>query len=517
MKNLWLIVLCWMAGAAWARADATFNLAPVGGIVMAPDGRTMIVSVPSEGKLVYFDTVQEKEIRRVEVDFQPTLLAVQGKKLFATLKGSPKIFVLNLDTGEATGHITLPGEPLYSLGCHPKQGLLYAVNLAHEVLSIDVQELSHKKTQAKGQYLAVDPTEGKFVYTGIQKPIRDVLVIEEAAGGKVRISLAEANLRAVMLKYKVAGADLTLVAANDNAAINGRAMAVDKDGKHVAMAGGGGWRSKKDPRANYSIAVFDAGNMATLVGQVETGPYPNNIAFHPLLNLGAAFNTKEVVVFNSKSFVKKESFKTTDDSFNHSGYLLFGGLGTKVIHCSYNAPLMKNSVLQIFSLRLTQGEQDLLRKAHESAPLPVGKEDKVTKKEKAATNDPVVKEKKELVKKVTPEKPIITIFMVNGEPEKYLGQKVVFEKAVLLAGTIQRGDEYELQVGNEKAAKPNGLTFSLSKKLANKLAEEGRLPENQPVHLTCTILRVGDRWHARVSRVALIGKDGQVETTLADE
>jgi len=104
------------------------------------------------------------------------------------------------------------------------------------------------------------------------------------------------------LKYKIDGADLTLVAANDNAAVNGRGMAVSGDGKQVAMAGGGGWRSTNDPRANYAIAVFETAKMKGLNGQVETGAYPNNVAFDPVLNLGAAFNTKEFILFNAKSF-----------------------------------------------------------------------------------------------------------------------------------------------------------------------------------------------------------------------
>jgi hypothetical protein len=350
--------------AASARADTTFTFAPVGGITMAADQQTMIVAVPSWGKLVYIDTLAEKELKQVEVDFQPTLLAVQGNKLFAAVKGAPKIFVLDADTGKALKAIALPGEPLYSLGCHPSKGLLYAVNLNHEVYSIDPATGTHKKTKAKGQLLAIDPSGGDFVYTGIQKPITDVLVIQDAGGNKVKVSLAQANTRALMLKYQIDGADLTLVAANDNAAVNGRGMSVSADGKQVAMAGGGGWRSKTDPKANYAIAVFDTTKMNDLNGQVDTGPYPNNIAFHPVLNVGAAFNTKEVILFNAKSFIKRQSFKTSDDSFNHPGYLLFAGRGTKLVYCSYNAPIMKDSVLQIFTVPLTNEEHGQLNKAY---------------------------------------------------------------------------------------------------------------------------------------------------------
>ncbi len=347
-----------------ARADSTYNLAPVGGIVMAADNRTMIVAVPSEGKLVYFDTITEKELKQTEVDFQPTLLAIQGNKLFAAVKGSPKIMVLDAKTAKVLKEIAIPGEPWFSLGCHPAKGLLYGVNLKHEVFSIDPDKGTHHKTKAKGQLLAVPAGGDKYIYTGIQKPIRDVLVIEKGGGDRLKLSLVQANTRALMLKYEIDGSELKLVAANDNAAVNGRGMAVSADGKLIAMAGGGGWRSKTDPRANYAVAVFDSTNMDTLHGQVETGPYPSHIAFHPVLKMGAAHNSKDVILFNSKSLVKKKNFPTSDSSFNHSGYLLFGGRGTKVIYCSYNAPINKGSVLQIFSLPLTQEEEGLLIKAY---------------------------------------------------------------------------------------------------------------------------------------------------------
>ena len=368
MRRLFLILLflgmCLLSAPGPVRADATYNLPAVGGIVMAPDNRTMIVSVPSEGKLVYFDTIAETELKQVEVDFQPTLLAVQGQKLFAAVKGSPKIFVLDVATGKVQKEIPVSGEPWFSLGCHPKKGLLYAVNLKHEVFAIDPDKGTPHKTKAKGQLLAVDTGSGKYVYTGIQKPIRDVLVIEKSGGDRLKLSLMQANTRALMLKYEIDGAELKLVAANDNAAVNGRGMAVSGDGKQIAMAGGGGWRSKTDPRANYSIAVFDTDKMDTLNGQVETGPYPSNISFHPVLKMGAAHNSKEVILFNSKSLVKKKSLATADSSFNHSGYLLFGGRGTRVIYCSYNAPINKGSVLQIFSIPVTQEEQAVLKEAY---------------------------------------------------------------------------------------------------------------------------------------------------------
>src|SRR4051794_5527305 len=65
MKKFVMVVIFFVAFGPLVRADATFSLAPVGGIVMASDQKVMIVSVPSEGKLIYYDTLAEKELRQV--------------------------------------------------------------------------------------------------------------------------------------------------------------------------------------------------------------------------------------------------------------------------------------------------------------------------------------------------------------------------------------------------------------------------------------------------------------------
>ena len=80
---------------AGPKPSATFKLPSVGGWVMTTDNIALIVSVPSKGELVYFDTVNDKEAKRVEVDFQPTALALQGQTLFAASKGSSEIYALN--------------------------------------------------------------------------------------------------------------------------------------------------------------------------------------------------------------------------------------------------------------------------------------------------------------------------------------------------------------------------------------------------------------------------------------
>jgi DNA-binding beta-propeller fold protein YncE len=333
---------------------------------MLPDNKTFVVSIATKATLIYFDTVADKETKRVEVEFQPTILAAQGNKLFVGTKGTATVHVLDAATGKEEKEIKVPGEPLQALGCHPKKGLLYAVNTNNEVFSLDAEKGTATKTKAKGQLLAVDSGEGKFVYTGIQKPIRDQLVIDGRPGQKLTVSFAQANLRAVMLKYEVDGSDLKPIAVNDNAAINGRALAVSGDGKKIAMAGGGGWRSKTDPKANYAVAVFDTDDMQTLSGQVETGAYPSGIAFHPVLNLGAAYKDghgAEIFLFSAKSFATKENIKVKSGA--GTNILTFGGQGAKVIF----APMPGiggegQSTIEFLPIPLTDQDREALKKAY---------------------------------------------------------------------------------------------------------------------------------------------------------
>ena len=166
-----------LAAVGRAPAEASFKVPPIAAGVMLPDGQTLVVSVPTQGTLIYFDTTADKEMKRVEVEFQPTLLAAQGKNLFVGAKGSGTIHVLEADAGKEVKVVKVPGEALVTLACHPAKGLLYSVNSADEVYAVDAETGGASKSKARGQLLVVDPKDGAFVYTGIQKPIKEQLVI----------------------------------------------------------------------------------------------------------------------------------------------------------------------------------------------------------------------------------------------------------------------------------------------------------------------------------------------------
>ena len=355
--------------AGLAPAETSLKVPPIAAGIVLPDGQTLVVSVPTKGTLIYIDTTADKEIKRVEVDFQPTLLAAQGKNLFVGAKGSGTIHVLEADSGKEVKTIKVPGEALIALACHPVKGLLYSVNSNDEVFAIDAETGEASKTGARGQLLVVDPAEAAFVCTGIQKPIKERLVIR----GRT-VSLEKANRRAIMAKYKVDGKNLIPEAANDNAAINGNSLAVSGDGKQVAMSGGGGWESKTSATRHYAITFFDTSDLTTQLGQVETGPYPRAVAFHPVLNLGAAYHNgvaNEILVFNSKSYITKDTIDAGKEGGMVGGSLLtFGGRGTKLIFATIPFPVpgaaagKDESEIKFVPLKLTDAEKETLEKSY---------------------------------------------------------------------------------------------------------------------------------------------------------
>jgi hypothetical protein len=81
-----------------------------------------LLSLTAEGKLGFFDTAADKEVKQVEVDFKPTVLARQGDQLFAVAKGTAIVHVLEAASGKEVKQIRVPGEPIQALACHPGKG-----------------------------------------------------------------------------------------------------------------------------------------------------------------------------------------------------------------------------------------------------------------------------------------------------------------------------------------------------------------------------------------------------------
>src|SRR5262249_47577806 len=118
------------------------------GFVMTPDNVTLIVALADKGQLAYFDTVTNKEVKRVDVDFQPGALALQGDTLFAAAKGGSQVFALEPMTGKTKKEFSVGSDAVAHLACHPVKGLLYASTNKFDVYSINPATGAATKTAA---------------------------------------------------------------------------------------------------------------------------------------------------------------------------------------------------------------------------------------------------------------------------------------------------------------------------------------------------------------------------------
>jgi predicted Zn finger-like uncharacterized protein len=363
--------------------ETTLALEVPGGWVMLPDGVTLIVSVPDKAQLIYVDTLTNKESKRVNLDFKPAALAFQGQNLLVAVEGAGQLRVLDAATGSVKKEVQVSAAPLLALACHPAKGAVYASDTQMQIWAIDPASGQVADTQAQGMFLAVDPVEGDVVYAGIQGQIKKVIEIRRVGSDRYMLQPGVLGERAVLLKYSVKGGGLQAVAANNNAAANGRVLRVSPDGKRVGIVGGGGYRppagavqGNADP---YGIALFGTDDVKALAGLVTCGGFPNNLAFHPVLDLGVAeqaggletklhfFKSKALSEFNSIAFGEAGAPATSPDQLmaskkaEEAHLLTFGGKGTKLIY--YDGHGAK-PYLRLIPLELSHQDREALVKAY---------------------------------------------------------------------------------------------------------------------------------------------------------
>src|SRR5262249_45204739 len=142
---------------ATLRTTPLFEVKFPGGWVMLPDNVTLVVSQPEKAELVYFDTVADRQVKRVECDFQPGPLAVQGETLFAAARGSSQVYSLDARTGKVRKEYGLGSDAVAHLACGAKDGLLYASTAKFTVLAVDPATGAGPPTRAQGPFLAGGP------------------------------------------------------------------------------------------------------------------------------------------------------------------------------------------------------------------------------------------------------------------------------------------------------------------------------------------------------------------------
>jgi WD40 repeat protein len=306
-------------------------------------------------------------LKKVDVDFQPAAMAVQGNKLFVVGKGTATIHVVDASTGKSVKEIKAPTrDPIQKLACNPGKGLLYAATDALDVFSVAPETGKATRTRASGQEIVVDPSSGDFVYTSVYNSTRNKILVQELPGKRFTLRLIKGQTTNLLLKYRVAGADLKLVAANRNAGSGGPWFSVSRDGKRIAMSGP--YRGPSVRGLNFNITVFETRDLTTPAGTLDHTFFPRAIAFHPQIDLVATIqdsNPKKAFVFNAKSNARKQTVSLPNlSSFPFK--LVFGGEGSKLISA---VGMLKTGrqdaavAITLHDLTLTDDQKDQLKKS----------------------------------------------------------------------------------------------------------------------------------------------------------
>ena len=107
-------------------------------------------------------------------------------------------------------------------------------------------------------------------------------------------------------------------------------------------------------------AVYSTANLGAMVGQA---PHGQNIAFHPVLNLGVVnHHGLELTLFNGRSLVKRKTIPVSAKEERSPRLLTFGGRGTRVILWNGN-DVANEQGLYLIPLGLTEGERAALKAA----------------------------------------------------------------------------------------------------------------------------------------------------------
>jgi hypothetical protein len=362
---------------------------------------TLIVALPDKAQLVYVDTVDEKEIRRVDLPFKPDLLAVQGKQLFASVYGGNSIHSLDLSTGVNRKELRLPAGPLTGLACNHAKGPLFAsipdptkvgavvaispttgalAYTAHNLPSPPpmppmnrftaqgpIHPLEPKKVAAltiaadpsnpEGFYSIVYITGGRHATHGVgvlRVGVRDATPYRPYSGPPYKPSFNDPQAIPVGLIALADRFQTSPMVGTVNTAVH-----ASGDGRHVGILDLGG----------NGITLLSSQNLDEKIGMMDC-PHASDFAFHPVLDLAVAEGDESVhkkdrafFLFNGKSLVEVARFPLghgPSQEDNPNGRLLtFGGRGTKIVYYDPS----RGHRLRFFPLSLSEKDKETLEKA----------------------------------------------------------------------------------------------------------------------------------------------------------
>src|ERR1700722_7256971 len=199
--------------AAEISEPATLRIGKIGGWLLAPDQETLMLAETVKKAIAFIDTTSGNEVRRLPLDFEPGALALQKETLFVAGNGSSIVHALDMKSGHEMRQFKLPGEPVYSLACHPAKGFLFAANLDEQVLLLNPESGEVKETKGRGMFLAVDPVNAEFLYTGMTRATDDEFVeVQRGPENTARIRFVTVRETAALRKYAVTNNGLRLLA-----------------------------------------------------------------------------------------------------------------------------------------------------------------------------------------------------------------------------------------------------------------------------------------------------------------
>jgi hypothetical protein len=349
--------------------DNAMALPSFGGWVMQSDGVTLIAALPDQGQLAYIDTVANKERKRVELPFKPDRLALQGKRLFASVQDANSVHILDLDSGADQSAIKLNGV-VVDMVCNRQKGLVYAAMASGDILAIDPHTGTAVPTGARGTFLAMDPRDGNAVYAALQTV--QTTTSQVVVGQRTRVSpsgretietrqktVENTTVQGQVAKLLVKGTTLRQI---DVAPSDCGPARVSADGQRVGVAG----------------RLFLADDLKSPAGVIAK--VASDLAFHPVLPLGAA-ETENIVaqpgqplgvrsgktlhLFKSDSLAEittltLSAFPFMEPSAPPGGSLLmFGARGAKLLY--YDRP---RGYLRSIPLMLSAQDRAILGKSY---------------------------------------------------------------------------------------------------------------------------------------------------------
>jgi hypothetical protein len=336
-----LVVVCLTALGTTVQAKAEFEFQGVGGFALAPDNVTLAVGLTAKPELVYIDTTAGKELRRVAIEFQPGPMAWQDKFLFVCQKAGGVVHILEAGTGKEVATAKV-GSTVRTLACHPRHGLAFATNIKGELWMLNAKGRSMHIKAAKAHVAAMDPSDGKSLYTLYE--------------GRIRTDLTKLAVLPNGVKF---GPTLQRACGR-----NLYGVFVTGDGKQVGASCGGGYDEAGSGRRHYAIPLYSTADMKTMLGEIV----PNGLmAAHPVLPLAAVVRMNAPP--NSEGYCHILNTSTYAEVSKHPlgkrggnpMVLTFGGKGRKLV-CGLDRGKGVTS-LQIMDLTLTRAQEEAIEKA----------------------------------------------------------------------------------------------------------------------------------------------------------